>query len=267
MTARVSALYGAEAVEQPNEALLRKFDCVSICSPTDTHVPLLRMAMGAGVPLVLCEKPLSNHSAILPDIMQEYRRHNTRVMVNYIRRFQPGFQKLRDLIREWKDAETLRHISIRYQRGFINNASHAFDILQFLLERPLKLNQVHISHSMPDHFLKDPTISLTANWDDAVVNVLGLSNVQYAHFEVDIFFTSHKVSISNAGNLIRVYAAEKGEGSLRPLTETALIEGGISNYMKPVIAVAHEMLQDTKRSDNFAQAVALNQHLLEIINQ
>lgn len=264
---RIAGLYDAEVVEEPNDELMRKFDCVSICSPTDTHVPLLRMAMGSGVPLVICEKPLSNNSGLLPELLQEYLQHNTRVLVNYIRRFQPGFVRLRECIREWNNTEVLRHISIRYQRGFINNASHAFDLLQFLLDSPMKLDQVHVSHAAPDHFTKDPTISLTANWDGAVVDVVGLSYVQYAHFEVDLFFTNHKVSIANAGNQIRISKAEPSDGALRPLSEMEMIEGGIRDYMKPVITLANEMLQDTKRGDNFAEALALNQHLLEIINQ
>jgi predicted dehydrogenase len=207
------------AIAQPiEEAYLKQFHCVSVCSPTQTHASWLHLAIQASVPIVICEKPVSNNSEELTALAASHMRGNTKILVNYIRRFQPAYMALKQNISDWLQQETLTNVAIRYQRGFINNASHAFDLLQFLFNKSINLEQVQISHAINDHFPHDPTLTLTSTWDQAGFNAMGLTNVQFSHFEIDLYFHTRKIMITDAGKTIRILEA--------PVIETFLQSPG-----------------------------------------
>jgi predicted dehydrogenase len=223
--------------------------------------------MNAGVPVVICEKPVSNHSEELINLAARYQKANTKILVNYIRRFQPAYLALKQQISAWLQQETLTNVAIRYQRGFINNASHAFDLLQFLFNKPINLEQIHVNHSINDHFPHDPTLTLTATWNNAGFNAMGLANIQFSHFEIDLYFHTRKIIITDAGKTIRVLEAPIKGTFLQPLIEKEVHQNCLANYMKAVIQHAFNLLEDKSTTDNFQESVYLNQQMLKYINK
>jgi predicted dehydrogenase len=263
---RIAITYHATIAQPIDEVYLKQFHCVSICSPTQTHVAWLHMAIQAGVPVVICEKPVSNNSEELTALAASYQEGNTKILVNYIRRFQPAFIALKQIISEWMEQETLTNVAIRYQRGFINNASHAFDLLQFLLNKLINLEHVKISHAIYDHFLHDPTLTLTATWGQAGFNAMGLTNVKFSNFEIDLYFHIYKILITDAGKTIRILEAPVKGTYLQPLAEKELWQNCIADYMKPVIQHAFSLLEGSSTADNFQQSVTLNQQMLKYLS-
>jgi predicted dehydrogenase len=265
LQARIAAKYNALTMQEPDEVTMKQFDCVSICSPTTTHAMWLKSAMQANVKVILCEKPVSNQSEELAELEAVYKTGHSAIMVNYIRRFQPAYLNLKNTITQLLQQEPLTNISIRYQRGFINNASHAFDLLQFLFDKPVALQQVHTSHVVNDHSPHDPTLTLTALWGNAGFNAHGLANVQFAHFEIDLYFGLHKIMITDAGKTIITLEAPLKGSFLQPLVQKEIQHGCIANYMEHVIAHAAGLLEGKITKDNFLESVNLNQQMLNYI--
>ena len=263
---RIANRYNAAIAKSINEAYLKQFHCLSICSPTQTHSYWLHMAINAGVPVVICEKPVSNNLEELCALAAAYKQGNTKILVNYIRRFQPAYMALKENISEWLKQETLTNVAIRYQRGFINNASHAFDLLQFLFYKPINLEMVQVNQAIYDHFPNDPTLTLTATWDKASFNAMGLVNVQFSYFEIDLYFHTRKIMITDAGKTIRILNVPVKGAFLQPLTEKEVRKNCIADYMKAVIQNAFILLQGKSTIDNFQQSVALNKQMLKYIN-
>ena len=164
--------------------------------------------------------------------------------------------------------ELLTNISIRYQRGFINNCSHAFDTIEFLTGSEIDLKEIKMHNIDFDHFINDPTISLQARWNKTNVSVTGLSKVRFSHFEFDLFFEYFKICIKNAGQNIEIFKAEKGEQLLLSLNiqDKYTRENCLKNYMEHVIENAYELLINNGQKDNFIQSVSLNQRMLNYIN-
>lgn len=265
---KISARYNCEIVDVINEKTLNKFDCVSICTPTDTHVELLRMAVDSGVKVIICEKPISNSLNELDVARTIYLNGKSKILVNYIRRFQPSYIDLRTFISNLITKETLTNINIRYQRGFINNCSHAFDTIEFLTGSEMNLTDIKKHNIVFDHFNTDPTLSLQAMWNNTNVSVTGLSNVCFSHFEFDLYFEYYKVCIKNAVQRIEIYKAEKGEQLLQPLyiRNENTKEKCLNNYMINVIDQAYQLLNNEEQMDNFIQSINLNQRMLNYIN-
>ncbi|PTS95978.1 hypothetical protein DBR11_20055 [Pedobacter sp. HMWF019] len=263
----ISDLYGCEIVEDINVDILRNFDCVSICTPTKTHLDLLEQSFTASVKTIICEKPVSIDFGQLEQLKESYANSNSKVLVNYIRRFLPAFKKLREYILLKLTTEKITNISVRYQRGFINNCSHAFDLIEFLTDKNLTLEEIQSHNRVFDQFDYDPTLSLQAIWGDININVLGLSNVLFSHFEIDIFLEYTKISITNAGDLIEIYEAGKFNGFLQPLNiNTGLTQTNcLKDYMKSVTDKAIELTKGVADQDNFLSSIVLNQKMLKYI--
>jgi predicted dehydrogenase len=266
---RVSGIYNTVAISDIDCNLLKQFDCLSICSPTTTHFNYLKMAFEAKVPLVICEKPISNCREELDELAAIYLNCSTKVIVNYMRRFQPDFAILKDEISTHRKTEKLNHISIRYQRGFLNNCSHALDLLSFIIGKPLVINSPDITQSINDHFENDPTLSMYFLWENTQVHILGLSDINFSLFEIELYFESSRISILDAGNQIKWMKASDKERKLLPnkAVERKLKDNCLVNYMIPIIELANQHLLKKIKEDNFMSSVELNRTLINSITK
>ncbi len=263
----IASKYNCEIVDSIERNILSTFDCVSICTNTDTHFHLLKMAIEAGVKVILCEKPISNYLDELKEARRTYLKGESKVLVNYFRRFQPAYIELRKFASILMQNEILTNINIRYQRGFVNNCGHALDILEFITGSEINLKEIKKHNFMFDHFKNDPTISLQAIWNSTNICINGLSNVRFSYFEIDLFFEYHKICVKNAGQNIEIFKAENSKQFLKPLSILADLsyENCIENYMVNVIENVHQLLKDKNLKDNFLQSINLNTRMLNYI--
>lgn len=268
LTTQVSQIYDCKVLNKIDENSFDSFDAISICTPTHTHIDFLEHAFKAGVKTVICEKPISLKISELETIL-EMQNPKTKVIVNYFRRFLPEFIKLKNYINTLlAGMEDVTNINVTYQRGFINNCSHAFDLLEFLLEKKLILSDVSVKNRVYDHFPNDPTLSFQSKWDNIDLSVVGLIGVEFSHFEIEIFFKQHRISIHNAGNDIVFYQSQMNGRFLKPLKclSDISVSGCMSNYMKYVIEEAVLLNSDTSRKDNFKTSIELNRTMLNFLN-
>ncbi len=264
---KVSARYQSEIVNVIDEKTLSEFDCVSICTPTDTHTSLLRIAVSAGVKVIICEKPISYSLEELSAIKSIYLNGNSRIIVNYIRRFQPAFIEFKKIVTSLLANELLTNVCIRYQKGFLNNCSHAFDTIEFLTGSELNLVEIKKHNVIFDHYPDDPTLSMQALWNNVNLSITGLSNVSFSFFEFDLYFQHYKICIKNAGQNIEFYKAEKGDQFLLPLQiqDQFTRELCLNNYMTNVIDRVYLLLSNKKQKDNFLESLSLNQKMLNFL--
>lgn len=260
---KISERYKCDSEEDINEEVLKDFDLVSICSPTKTHFEYLTKCFDAKVKVIICEKPVSSNENDLPVLLEKYGSCASKVQVNYTRRFQPAYSDLKEKIIAILKEEKLTNISIRYQRGFINNCSHAVDLVEFLTDKKIELKNIQKSNFVYDHFENDPTLNLTANWDDTNINILGLSNVLFPYFDIDFYFESSKIEVKELGRTIEILKSEK---LFIPLKSKEIIKDAMKDNMINVLAEAEKLLKDSSRKDNFLDAVELNQKMLNYLN-
>ncbi|OGI11755.1 MAG: hypothetical protein A2Y40_01070 [Candidatus Margulisbacteria bacterium GWF2_35_9] len=264
---KIAYKYHCEVVKDIDEKKLNSFDCVSICTPTNTHYSFLKQSICAGVQLIICEKPVSDKINELNDVKTIYTKGKSKILINYIRRFQPAFIELKKTISTLLKNEALTNINIRYHRGFINNCSHAFDTIEFLTGSEICLTEIKKHNIIFDHFDNDPTMSLQAKWKDTNINVTGLSNVCFSHFEFELYFEYYKIHIKDSGQNIVIYKAKKAEGFLQPLNilDQYTREQCLNNYMKHVIDKAYQLLSNKKQEDNFLQSISLNKKMINYL--
>jgi predicted dehydrogenase len=264
----VAGRYNGNAIFDLDKAFENElYDIISICTPTSSHYNLLYKALKRKTPVIICEKPISTNKNEIDELITLYGVSESKVLINYIRRFQLSYQKLKNIIAILQKSDELSSVSIRYQRGFINNCSHALDLLQFLFHEEFIPANFIINRKDFDHFENDPTISGYCEWMNANINILGLQNVKYSNFEIDLYFSKNKILIQNSGNDILFYSMEninKGILKLEVQIEKNM-SNCIENYMMPVAEKALHLLKN-HGEDNFNESILLNKTILNILN-
>lgn len=143
---RFAATWGAESVSDA-EAVLKSADAVVICTPADTHVDLIELAVAQGVP-ALCEKPLAMNLVDADRAVAAVLQGNVPVQIGFNRRFDPGYRGARDavadgslgtvtlIVGQHHDYELPTKGYIRLSGGqFRDQLAHDFDILRFVTGR------------------------------------------------------------------------------------------------------------------------------------
>lgn len=163
-------------------------DAVLIASSTDTHVELLRGAIGSHQP-TYCEKPIDQDITRATEIVREAAAVALPVLVGFRRRYVPEYQTVRKKLRDGElgCVEVIHMISrdhrppsleyIDVSGGFLRDKTiHYFDLLRWLTgEEPV---EVFATGSC----LVDPRIGETGDIDTAMV-VLRMPGGALCHIE------------------------------------------------------------------------------------
>jgi predicted dehydrogenase len=257
--------YDVRALESLSEADLASFDVVIIASPTETHREMVRMAMEADVQLIVCEKPVAASVEDLDDLERAYAGFGGRIMVNFHRRFQPGFAELRRRIAQIEAAEKCTSIVVKYQRGFHNNASHALDLLEFLFDRRIPLQGSVVTRAVCDEFDTDPTMTAITRWEEAQICWIGLSGLRASHLEIEIFFERSAIFLLNGGDIVRYMTAEPRQDGYYPAFALASEQTGVmGDWLANVLNHVKLMLGNRALPDNFIQSIDISRRILNL---
>lgn len=259
---KIASLYNAQSIEVLEDEHYAGFDIVSITSPTSTHFYYLEKCISQGVPVIICEKPVVNSMEQANALSALYQDGRSRILVNYMRRFQPGYELAKQKLNSLLNAQALTGIIIKYKRGFLNNASHAMDLLEFIFDSPFDLENFEFTSAAYDAFEDDPTVVGSGIYHDCPIVFNGITGSSFSIFEIELYFSHSKTVICHSGNEIRYYIEE--EGSLKENLD-ARQTGLLDTYMVPVVDTAMQLLNNKDGKDNFMSSLRLNKEILGII--
>lgn len=262
---KIAQRYQVENINIAADTDFSNYDIVSITTPTPTHFTYLEKLLHQNVPVIICEKPVAANTEELKKLVKLYNKSGSKVLVNYIRRFQPAYQKLKKLIIKQHTSTSCTGINIKYQRGLLNNGGHAFDLLEFLFDKPFSFQNFKVQLAAFDAFDYDPTVSGSCTFEGCPVTIIGIEKANYPIFEMELFFPSKKMVICHSGDEVRHYEQIKNQRMLVENHKHRQTEI-LSNYMLPVINKALQLLKNKNESDNFLQAVELNKKIIHVIS-
>jgi len=156
-------------------------DAVLICSPTDTHAPLVIAAAAQGKH-IFCEKPIHHDLARIDEALEAVDRAGVKLQVGFNRRFDANFERVRRAIvsGEIGTPHLLHIISrdpgpppisyIKVSGGmFLDMTIHDFDMARFLMGE--EVTEVYAAAGVR----VDPAIGEAGDVDTAVI-VLRFAN-------------------------------------------------------------------------------------------
>jgi predicted dehydrogenase len=260
-------VYGVEPLSTISDAFLASCDCAVIASPSPTHAEYLLRFMEAGIRLIVCEKPLCTNHDQLRLLTRAAASVESRIVINYTRRFQPAYQRLAKIVQREIARDKLTAVSIRYQRGFLNNASHAFDLLQFLTRQPIGDACLSVTAGVHDEFPDDPTITASGRFADASLTLVGIPHARFSLFEIDLFFRHAAIRIHDRGNAATIWKSSRSgaSGYYGPLR---FASRHVRLQAKPFVHLYRHidrMLGDSAIPDNWAESVNLTSWMLDVL--
>jgi myo-inositol 2-dehydrogenase/D-chiro-inositol 1-dehydrogenase len=139
----VATTLRARAAASIDEALAG-VDGAVIVTPTDTHAPLIRRCLDAGI-ATFCEKPIAIGIAETRDIVAHVERAKGRLQIGFQRRFDAGYRTARDAIRNGTLGNVFSFVMVSCDRlpppdayiatsggQFKDQLIHDFDITRWL---------------------------------------------------------------------------------------------------------------------------------------
>lgn len=257
---QIAANYGFKTIDNPLGDPFSRFEIVCIATPTTTHFSYLEKAIREKVPVICCEKPVTYNSEEAAQLFDLYTHGHSRILVNYLRRFQPKYEQLRnEVFKLLNQGETIKHIRLNYKRGLINNASHLLDLVQFLTGIIISTENHRISKSECDVFPEDPTLSGILQQDTFAIELIGHPNADYPVFDCSIALSEYQVQITEAGDVWTISSKTNDSTPISSASEA------ITDYMIPVRERLKKMLEDQTINDNFTESLELNNRLLQLI--
>ncbi len=243
----ISKKYNFISLNSKKKINYKNYDLVVISTPTDTHFEYLKLCIESNVPLVVCEKPVSNSAKELNKLLKLYKSSDTRIIVNYFRRFQKSY--LNALSKLDFITNNPNKINIKYHKGFLNNAGHALDFIEFFLKKPLEPKKVEVLNKNYDFFKKDPTISANFISQNIEFKMIGM-DLNNKLFEIKFLYDNYKLILKELGDKIVFFKGKNLIFEFENLT---------NNYMVDVYDTVKNIYLKEKLKDNFIESIILNQ--------
>lgn len=248
LTKKISKKYGFGIINSSPKNL--NYDLVCISTPTRTHFNYLKLAIESKAPLVICEKPISNNVMELKSLLMLYSSGESKIMVNYFRRFHNKYKKLKN---EYNFIfSRINTIEVNYYKGILNNASHALDLVMFLTNKNLNPESVEILKSEYDCFDFDPTVSLKFNSNNLNFIVNG-ANINSPIFEISFISNEYTLKLLEGGNTALIF---ENNILIKKIDDLTL------DYMTDVYLDLEKLFLNIENKDNFIQSLNLNKQLI-----
>ncbi|HYK88040.1 MAG TPA: inositol 2-dehydrogenase [Acidobacteriota bacterium] len=214
---------------------LADVDAVAICTPTDTHYRMILDAAAAGKH-VFCERPIDLSLDGIREIANVVKKNGIKLMPGFNRRFDPNFQKVREVIQSGKvGAPHVLRITSRdpspppedHSRSsggmFQDMTIHDFDMARYLVGS--EVTEVYARANV----LVDPAFEKSGDWDTSVAilsfesGAMGtIDNSRKAVYGYDqraeVFGSEGMVAVSNNLPDNHVYFDRMGTHSSPPLS-------------------------------------------------
>lgn len=176
-------------------------DIVSIAVPVNQHLLVFQEIIHYRPKAVICEKPIAS-SATEGRVMQAMADdHQCALLVNYIRRFEPGSIALKRMIQEGGVGEIFKGV-VWYSKGLLNNGTHFIDLLCYWLG-DVKSVEVMEKGRRWDGIDPEPDICL--HFDKAAVYVLAGREECYSIGEMDLFGSRGRIRYTGSGKQIEIH--------------------------------------------------------------
>jgi len=176
-----------------------KPDILHIASDTETHMILLKEALSRSIPVIVCEKPLSNSFEEAAALLDAASSSESQILINHERRFSRDYREVRGLIRE-KAFGGLKCINTRLYMGrtrpaaeiLYHDGTHMIDIIRFLTDRDLV-----ITHSSGEPYEKGGQLVVLARAGDTLVHMDFSGGRDHLVFELDLSFERGRIRVGN----------------------------------------------------------------------
>lgn len=183
------------------EALLAEesVEMLCVCSPTPFHAQaVIRGLEHPHIRYILCEKPFVETREELERLSGLLKGTQKKVLVNFMRRFDPAIKQAAALIRSGELGE-LQHFSGTFTKGLYHNGSHMLELVEHLCGEitQLRADRVRVAEA-------DLYGSFYLEAGSARGTLQNENGEHYALFELEIVLSKGRILIKDSGHAVEI---------------------------------------------------------------
>jgi len=172
---------------------------VVIASPSESHAKVLNQVLSRAKPkIILCEKPLAYDLTEASDMVDTCNIAGIELYVNYMRRTDPGVMEVKRRIEENEISAPIKGV-VWYSKGFLNNGSHFFNLLEFWLGKFVGFKLINAGRLWDGI---DPEPEVEVEFDHGRVTFISAWEEAFSHYTVELVSQSGRLRYEQGGELI-----------------------------------------------------------------
>lgn len=183
-------------------------DIVSVCTPPETHLGIIKNCIEAGTRAIWCEKPLGTELEHAEDIVRLAEDCGVSIVVNFLRRFDIAAEKIRDIM-ESKTMGGLKRVVINSSKGIMSNGAHAIDLLQSWLGLTSAKTHDIVPLKTHEDFGDDICGDFFFIAGEIPVHYFGNEGDAFNFFEIDLLFESGRIRTVENGLSYEMYKPQE----------------------------------------------------------
>ena len=179
-----------------------KLDVISVCSPNEFHYEhIKKILVSDSCPKVIfAEKPICLKPSELKELKDIVNKTKSKIIVNHTRRYDPGHQRVRQLIKS-RELGKLVNGRCDYYGGWLHNGCHLIDTLRMLFDtNPLIEFVEQGAPGKPN----DPCINVKLKIFDAPVDINSFDQNYYQIYDNEFRFEKGRIFLLDFGQKIVV---------------------------------------------------------------
>lgn len=243
-------------------------DILVIATPTNTHFEILeKMKQNENIKVFFIEKPLFDN---LSDFFKIDKVLQDKILINYIRNFEPNIIELKKDIKDSKSE--IEKIVFTYTKGFKNNGSHFISLLNFLFEKSSYKSSKIIKEI--EALENDPTYDLFLELEYKEKNIpiyfIGLDHNNYAVFNIELYFSNKRLVLNDVEKSIKSYFVrpDKDYPTYNVFSEEFnKIDLEYDNIMYHAYEYIYNKLESNNTSSHFELEKKNNELFIEILKE
>jgi len=177
-------------------------DVISLCTPEDDHYSSLNELKTFSFKGGIIEKYLTDKISTAEKISKDPYFSRKPFLINYMRRYIPEFQEVRDKIINGYYGKFING-SIHYGKGILRNGSHLIDLLRFF---GFQISSVQTIHKSNDFYKEDASYDcILYTKRGGYIDMHVVPGNLYRVIEMDFIFERGRVKILDSGFVIEEY--------------------------------------------------------------
>lgn len=183
--------YTRPAFDSTSEAIRQlQPSIVIIASPSQTHAKILHEVLSQINPkIILCEKPLAYDLSEAHAMVDACDKAGVNLYVNYPRRADPGLIEVKKRIKDDEIFSPIKGV-VWYSKGFFNNGSHFFNLLEFWLGSFIKFKLINMG-CLWDKV--DPEPDVEVEFEHGTVTFLSAWDKAFSHYSLELLSQSGRL--------------------------------------------------------------------------
>lgn len=227
------------------ETLLSNHDpeVFSICVPTSRHFKTFMDIIFHRPLAILCEKPIAAELSEGEEMVKLAEVQQCTLLVNYVRRFDPGVLELKKMIQRQECGEIYKGVAW-YSKGIIHNGSHYIDLLRFLLG---EVTSVRVLERGRNWMGNDQEPDACIYFGDVPIYFLAAREECFSAGSIELMGTHGHILYGNSGDDIEVRSVISDpvfSGYKTLSNNVQRIPSGLKQYQKHVLDHLHKHLTE-----------------------